>query len=206
MDHLSPIVFETQRLEARELSPADLERVKLLVCRAENSRYMPWSPMSGDEAASFLESCLAAQLTEPRQRYVLALFIRETGEFAGAVSLTLDGERSSASLGYIIAMEHWGSGYGLEAVRGAIRFALLGLDLHRIWAECDDKNAPSVRLLERSGMRLEGHFIKSKRMRIDGRESWRSIFHYAMLQKEYLMGLPDGFHSAVLPDMRDKAL
>ena len=76
-----------------------------------------------------------------------------------------------------------------------VRFGFLGLELHRIFARCDDKNAASYRVMERIGMRREGHFIKDMYSRVFGRESWRSHYLYAILQKEYLAALPDGDYS-----------
>lgn len=195
MNSASNVVFETARLYARELVPSDAENVFEYASDIFNSGFMPWSPMSMDDTKAFVKRGIADMIESPRKSFVLALCLKENDGFVGTVKLALEDDRRQASVGYILTKRFWHNGYASEAVRGLLRFAFLGLELHRAYACCDDKNIQSVRVLEAVGMRREAHFIKSCYIRVSGRYGWRSIFHYAMLQKEYLMGLTDGDYS-----------
>ncbi|MFE0379300.1 GNAT family N-acetyltransferase [Streptomyces inhibens] len=62
---------------------------------------------------------------------------------------------SSADLGYTLALALYGQGYATEAVR-AVLGHLFRRGLRRVSAECDARNIPSARLLERVGFDLEG--------------------------------------------------
>lgn len=196
MEPVSPVVFETERLYAREFVRADAAAVSEYAGSIENSGFMPWSPESPEEAEGFICSRLAAQIESPRRVYDFALCIRETDEFIGSIGLYLDKELKQADMGYILNMKHWGKGYAAEAAKALMAFGFFGLDLHRITARCDDKNAASYRVMEKCGMRREAHFIKDEYVSCFGKKSWRSHYHYAILQKEFLCSMPDGDYSA----------
>jgi len=53
--------------------------------------------------------------------------------------------------------------------------------LHRIWANCDRSNIASIKLLERLGMRREGHFVKS----LWFKGEWVDEFWFAILREEW---------------------
>ena len=201
MDPVSPILYSTERLYAREIVREDADGVFEYAGDIENSGYMSWSPLSYERALLFIEQCLASQIESPRRRYRLALCRKEDDAFIGTVTLTLDDELRQGSVGYILIKSHWHCGYASEAVRGLLTFAFLGLDLHRITAACDDKNSASVRVMESVGMRREAHQIKSVYGTVFGKKGWRSLYQYAMLQKEFLCGLADGYYS---PDGSDQ--
>ena len=195
MDPISPVIFETERLYAREFVREDADDVFEYAGNIENSGFLPFSPESYEDVKKFIESRLALQIEDPRKAYDLVLCLKETDEFVGAMGLYLSDDRKQADLGYTFKKRHWHNGYATEAALGFLRFGFLGLDLHRIAARCDDRNTASYRVMERIGMRREGHFIKSEYSRIFGKMGWRSMYHYAILQKEYLSSLPDGDYS-----------
>jgi RimJ/RimL family protein N-acetyltransferase len=61
-----------------------------------------------------------------------------------------------ASLGYALGSVNWGNGYALEASRLAIEYAFGTMQLHRLEADVDPRNTPSLRLLDRLGFAREG--------------------------------------------------
>ena len=200
MHPVSPVIFETERLYAREFVRADADDVFEYAGDVDNTGFLPFSPESFEDVVCFIESRLAKQIESPRRVYDLVLCLKETDEMIGAMGLYLTEDMKQADLGYALKKKHWRRGYASEAASGFLRFGFLGLDLHRITARCDDMNTASYRLMESIGMRREAHFIKSEYTRTFGRMGWRSFYHYAILQKEYLSGLADGDHSPVTSD------
>ena len=195
MDPVSPVILETERLYAREFTPGDAEAVFEYAGNIENTGFLPFSPEPMEEVVKFLERRLAEQIQSPRSQYELALCLKETDELIGSMGLKLSEDGRQGELGYLLNMRFWHEGYAAEAALGFLRFGFLGLDLHRIHAFCDDQNSASYGVMERIGMRREAHFIKDRFTRVFAKEGWRSTYHYAILQKEYLMRLPDGDHS-----------
>jgi RimJ/RimL family protein N-acetyltransferase len=61
-------------------------------------------------------------------------------------------------------------------------YAFDALGLHRVIAIADCRNAPSVALLERLGMRGEGHFLESNWFKGE----WANEYLYAVLKNEWL--------------------
>lgn len=180
------IIFETERLFLREFNADDAEAVYAYAGDAENTVYMDWGPASPEDVRNFVQSRLAQQITEPRRTFDFAVCIRETGALIGSMGLFLSDDGQQAELGYTLNKNFWGRGYASEAAAGMLRFGFLNLDLHRISAKCDSVNKASERVMQRIGMRFEGEAKSSAFVRVRARQQWRSIKHYAMLQREFL--------------------
>ena len=74
-----------------------------------------------------------------------------------------------------------GQGYATEAARALVSFGFGTLRLHRVFATCDVRNVASARVLEKVGMRREGHCRGDKWVR----GQWRDSYIYAMLEDEW---------------------
>lgn len=195
MRPVSPVVFETERLYAREFVKDDAEGVFEYAGNLESSGFQEFSPESFENVKLFVESRLAAQIASPRQFWDLVLCLKDTDEMVGVMGVYPYDEFRQGELGYNLKKRFWGMGYATEAAEGFLRFCFMGLGLHRITAKCDERNEASYRVMERIGMRREGHFIKAEYRRTFGKYGWRSMYHYAILKKEYLSSLPDGDYS-----------
>lgn len=195
MEEVSPTVYETERLYAREFALEDEVVMADILGEPEDRPFAAGLPGGAEGAAAYVGSCLAHMIELPRRVYELAVCMKGQTEPIGAVRLALDEDPAQGELGYIIKKELRGCGYAQEAAAGMLRFAFLGQDLHRVYAKCDEKNEASAHVLERIGMRREGCSKYSLRVMIRGVVCWRSVYHYAMLSKEYLNGLPDGVFS-----------
>jgi [ribosomal protein S5]-alanine N-acetyltransferase len=62
----------------------------------------------------------------------------------------------SLGIGYCLDEPAWGKGYATEAVRSMLHWAYDALDLNRVEAELDTRNAASARVLEKLGFEREG--------------------------------------------------
>lgn len=68
----------------------------------------------------------------------------------------IDRTNRRAEIGFALARERWGRGLILRAAPAMIQFAFERLDLRRIEADADPRNAASIRVLERLGFQREG--------------------------------------------------
>ena len=86
------------------------------------------------------------------------------GEAVGGIGFTLhsDVERVSAEIGYWLGTAFWGRGIMTEAVGAVTRYALAQYDeLRRVYAVPYAWSTASMRVLEKSGYRLEGRMRQS---------------------------------------------
>ncbi|MDP3208161.1 MAG: GNAT family protein, partial [Rhodoglobus sp.] len=74
-----------------------------------------------------------------------------------------------------------GRGVAHEAARATLDLAFGPLGLHRVFAELDPRNAASVALCRRLGMRHEAHFVEH--MAFKG--EWADTDIYAILSSEW---------------------
>ena len=71
----------------------------------------------------------------------------------GDIGLFLANDGSQAEIGFTLRRESQGQGMAIAAVCDAIEFLFEQTDVQRVIAITDARNLPSVRLLERVGMR-----------------------------------------------------
>ncbi len=91
-----------------------------------------------------------------------AMARREDDVLIGTTTLFgIDRAQGRANIGYALSGEHWGKGLAQEALRLALTHAFDVLQLRRIEADADPRNAASCRLLERLGFVREG-FLRER--------------------------------------------
>ena len=145
-------------------------------------KYMPWGPNSEEDTHDFLQKRLTEQAASPRVNYSVAITLKEDGTLIGGCDLTRrNSEVSEAALGYCLHKDYWGRGIASEAAGALLKCGFEELKLHRIIATCDPENLASRRVLEKNGLRLEGHFKENILMR----GIWRDSLSYAILDNEW---------------------
>jgi [ribosomal protein S5]-alanine N-acetyltransferase len=87
----------------------------------------------------------------------LAITLRESGALCGAIGLTMRPEHARAEMGYWVGVPYWGRGYCTEAAAAVLRHAFGVLGLHRVHASHLTRNPASGRVMQKIGMRHEGH-------------------------------------------------
>ena len=87
----------------------------------------------------------------------------------------------SASLGYCLSDAAWGHGYATEAARSVLHWAFDTLDLNRVQAETDTRNAASARVLEKLGFVREGTLREDCVVDGEVSDSWV----YGLLRREW---------------------
>ncbi|GGN11255.1 N-acetyltransferase [Lentzea pudingi] len=173
----------TGRLLLRPFEPTDLDDFHAYRSRPEVFRYLYDEPVSREECADLLAKLVADnELTGEGQRLTLAIHLPEAGRVIGSAMLKWRSESNrQGEIGYSLDPEFQGRGYASEAARKMLELGFDGLGLHRVVAECDPRNEPSWRLMERLGMRREAHFRELEVFKGE----WGDLFVYAMLAEEY---------------------
>lgn len=158
--------------------------------RRRNEEWLTkWEPCSIDgqpdvveEEHAFTARCSARE----RERqlgtaYGLGLFV--DGEFAGEMNLSSiqRGAFQSCYVGYWIDEGRAGHGYTPEALAVVIRFAFEELRLHRVQIAIVPRNLPSLRVVEKLGLREEG--LALRYLEIDG--NWEDHIRYAITAEDW---------------------
>jgi RimJ/RimL family protein N-acetyltransferase len=148
--------IRTARLLLRPFTSADADALFALHSSAFVLRYWdapPWSERA--RAERFIAACV--RMSEEGSGARLAMDRVSDKSFIGWCSLTQwNPDYRSASMGYCLDDAAWGHGYATEAGRALLQWAFDTLDLNRVQAETDTRNAASARVLEKLGFVREG--------------------------------------------------
>src|SRR5687768_5359167 len=96
----------------------------------------------------------------------------------------------NAYLGYQLFAGYTGHGYMTEAVELALRYAFTNLALHRVEANVQPSNKPSIGVLKRNGFAKEG--FSRRYLKIAGR--WRDHERWAILKVDWILNKANGRH------------
>jgi RimJ/RimL family protein N-acetyltransferase len=180
--------IETERLRLRPYQRGDLDAFVAMHSHPDVPRYLYWGVRSRDE----LEAVLAGKiermrLERPGDAVDVAVFVRESGAFAGSVSLSwIDSEHRQGEIGFIFDPAQHGNGYATEAARALLLVAFEELGLHRVYGRLDARNTASARVLERVGMRREAHLVENEYVKGE----WTDEAIYALLEREWRAQVP----------------
>ncbi len=173
--------LQTDHLLLRDFVEKDIPAVHCYASDPEVVRYMAWGPNTERDTRDAVKRWLAEQASEPRLSFSLAIVLRAEEHLIGSCSIRVSDQESRAGhIGYCLNRDYWGRGYASEAARALVAFGFGQLGLHRIFATCDTRNLASARVLEKAGMRREGHLREHKRIRGE----WRDSYLYAILEHE----------------------
>ncbi|MFC5017644.1 MULTISPECIES: GNAT family N-acetyltransferase [Streptomyces] len=153
---LATPTLDTDRLRLRPFTEDDAGFLYAMHSSTHVMRYWdspPWTERT--RAERFVSVCREVEDEGTGAR--VAIDRVSDGAFVGWCGLTAyDPVYRSASLGYCLGEAMWGHGYATEAAHALLRWAFDTLDLNRVQAEADTRNAASARVLEKVGFVREG--------------------------------------------------
>jgi [ribosomal protein S5]-alanine N-acetyltransferase len=166
------------RVELRDLVLADREAFLEMV-RESRDLHRPWT--YPPERADQFDDLVSRTVRDDFK--CLAAVLVENGELVGifTVSQIVRGYFQSAYLGYYANARHAGKGLMAEAMALVLDHAFGPLSLHRLEANIQPGNAPSIALARGAGFRLEGY--SPRYLLIGGR--WRDHERYAITADEH---------------------
>lgn len=182
-----PEAIDTPRLRLRRFTAADLPAFVAYRSDPQVARYQSWDGCTPDQADAFLAEQDGLRPGTPGAWFQFALEPRAGGALLGDCALHVHAEDPRlGTIGYTLARGAQGHGYATEAVRALLDYAFATLGLHRVCATTDCRNAPSVALLERVGMRREAHLLQH----VWFKGGWCDEYVYALLRHEWAARVP----------------
>lgn len=85
-------------------------------------------------------------------------------------------------IGWVFNPAYQRKGFATEAANALLQYAFEELQAHRVIATCQPENLASYRVMEKIGMRREGHFQKCIYRHDD---VWWDEYFYAILDEEW---------------------
>ena len=177
--------IETERLILRPYEERDTDAVHRYAGNNENIKYMmSWGPNNDiAQTETFIKEAIAKHRETPKTQYEFAVILKESGRLIGGCGIYVKDD--TANLGWVLHKDYQKQGFGTEFARALISFGFTKHKLHRITAYCHAANYGSYRVMERSGMRREGHIVKGTKGWSYNKEIYADALQYAILRDEW---------------------
>lgn len=147
------IELKTNRLILRPLNIEDLDTVHAYASDVENTKYMIYLPNDTiEETSRFLTRVTNEWQKDEPSFYEFAITL--DGKQIGAVSVSLNEQRTEGELGWILNKNYWGKGYATEAAMAVKDFTINELKISILIAHCDYRNTASWNVMKKIGLTL----------------------------------------------------
>ena len=184
MTATSPVIT-TERLLLRPLTMGDVDDLFEYQSDAHTVRYVPWPARTREQVIEALSKHTPNAVDVPSADGEFALLgwqLRSTGQVIGQGDLVIESAANrQASIGWVTHPQFTRQGLAREATAALIDWAFGSLALHRVTATIDTRNAASIGLAERLGMRREAEHLEDDWLK----DEWTSTLVYALLEREW---------------------
>ncbi|MEV6654587.1 GNAT family N-acetyltransferase [Streptomyces sp. NPDC051219] len=169
---MDTVTLTTERLLLRPFEPGDTEAVFLACQDDEIQRWTTIPSPYGREHAEGFTGQMVPDGWRDGSALAWAVLLRDTGELAASVGVTLRSLPGTWEIGFWTAKQHRGRGYMTEAARQVARWSFTELGVERLEWRAEVGNAGSRSVAEKAGFRLEG--VQRSGLHNNGvrRDSW----------------------------------
>jgi len=167
---LLPREFSGGRL--RRLRPTDRVAFQAYRSIPELGCYQGWSPMSEAEALDFLAEMNQAPLFAPGQWVQLGIAEPESDSLVGDIGLYLSSDGNTGEVGFTLQPSAQGHGIAGRAVREALQLLFSATKASCVLGITDERNLPSIRLLERLGFQ----YLENRRVVFRGEPCSEKVY------------------------------
>ncbi len=174
--------LRSERLIIRALNQDDLERHFALFSNPEVVRFLYEEPLNRQRAQEHLKRRCVLDLPSEGAWINFGVELAKERVLIGELGLAnLAVTHRHYEIGYVFDPAYVGQGYATEAAAMMVELAISGLGAHRVSARVDARNLRSAAVLERLGMRREGHFVENEFVKGE----WTDEATYAVLEDEW---------------------
>jgi [ribosomal protein S5]-alanine N-acetyltransferase len=177
---MGPFPITSERLQLREFRLEDQRAIHEYASDPEVTMHTGWGPNDEETTRTVLQQWIIDQQAWPRNSIPLGIELRSAKKLIGSTGFSSI-DNATGVFGFVLHKNFWGHGFATEACRALLGFGFNDLHLHRVTAECFVEQARSVRIMEKLGMRREGHCLKNAWKA----GVWRDTYTYALLDTEW---------------------
>lgn len=172
--------LESERLILRNYEKRDQQDFFEYMRLEFTAEHEDFDPLTFEESVQYVNKRIG------NDNY-LVVELKENGTVIGDLSCCPE-EFGTYCISYDFNVTFEKQGYATEACREFIAYLFMALNGRRIYAECNEGNANSIRLLKRLGFRQEGHFIEDVSFKKDhaGNPIYVNSILFALLRREWI--------------------
>jgi len=161
----------TERLVLRRSHVGDADTISAYRSDPDVHRQQGWDRTDPEGVRAEIKEMATREPGEPGGWVQFSVEERTSGLLVGDVGLSpADGEPGVIKVGYTSAPIYQGRGYATEAVRALVDYLFGTMEADVVRAYADAENTPSIRVMEKTGMRLVERFSGR-----DGGEVWVGV-------------------------------
>ena len=124
-------------------------------------RYLPEEAFDEWDARRFVFEWGEGRIHNGYYPEAFAVLLKADDHFIGHMLFhSYHGVHRTREIGWSIHPDYQGKGYASEAAAALLEYGFKRLNLHRVVATCDTRNAASMRVMEKIGMHCEGTLRK----------------------------------------------
>ena len=168
---------ETQRLIIRQFELQDWETAHSYTGDSTVMTYIEEGQMSETQTKQFVEK------NSGDQAEAFPVLLKSQNQLIGHMIFHPWFGHLTYEIGWVLHPIYQGKGYATEAAKALLLYGFENLHAHRIIATCQPENPASYRVMEKIGMKREGHFRKGL---YRGNNVWWDEYFYAVLAEEWI--------------------
>ena len=150
-------ILETERLMLRNQQPEDADVIAKMFGDAEVMRFIAdGKTMPRSAAEQSISKWNDYERTHGFTSW--AVIRKEDNALIGKCGFNYLPDKSDIELSYMLDEPYWGNGYATEIAGATLEYGLNKLDLKRVVAIVYPQNSPSIRVIEKSGMKYEKEY------------------------------------------------
>ena len=173
----------TERLVLRLLQPEDVPAFAAYRGDSDVARYQSWdTSYTTADGARLVASQQGVDFGDPGPWVQVAAVDCATGALCGDCAVRVANDQPwTAEVGVTFAPAKQGTGLATEALGAVVTRLFEQHDIHRVYAQADDRNVAVHRLLERLGFRCEARLLEADWFKGE----WTTLRTYAILHREW---------------------
>ena len=183
--------IRTDRLLLRAFRESDYDDLFEYLSQLENDEFEGYPGITYENGRKHLEYRI-----ESGKFYAIEL--SDSGKVIGNIYCG-NRDYEASEVGFIVNKLYQCRGYASEALSAVLENAFKE-GAHRVYAECDPRNTPSWKLLEKVGLKREAHFKQNIYFHkdSDGKPVWKDTYVYALTVDDYESGKMSGTVDGIL--------
>ncbi|CAM1372633.1 GNAT family N-acetyltransferase [Tenacibaculum xiamenense] len=150
------MIFETERLNVRELILQDLDGFHEMQSNPKVMQYADGEVKSYEEHKIELKQLISKYKEKGNDFWIYAIERKEDKTFVGTVALVKD--RADDEIGYRFLEKYWGNGYATEICKGLINYCK-SIGMKKLVGYVVDRNIASAIILKKYNFKIVKQFI-----------------------------------------------
>ncbi|MBX3011240.1 MAG: GNAT family N-acetyltransferase [Caldilineaceae bacterium] len=174
---MNTLLIETERLLMRPFQESDWPAVAAYTALPTIMEYMGEGVQSAEQTQAFVRRHVTGEAVT-----AYPLLLKAENKLIGHLVFHPWFAPRTYEIGWVLHPTYHRRGYVSEAALALLRYGFETLQLHRIIATCQPENPASYGVMEKIGMRREGHFHQCI---YRGEAQWWDEYFYAILAQEW---------------------